>query len=308
VDLNKLKTYSIKKRKSKVDRELFAKPLKQKATFNEFFHSLPNILKVKDLREVVDAIVSAKNKKKPVIFLMGAHVIKCGLSPLVIELIERNIITTVAMNGAGVIHDFEVAFCGETSEDVTCAIKDGSFGMSRETAEFVNFAVSEGVYEDLGFGEAMGAKIAKEGLKNKELSIAYTCFKKGIPLTVHVALGTDIVHQHPSANGAHIGEASLKDFRRLTVEVAKINQGGVVINMGSAVILPEVFLKALSVARNIKGQVTHFTTANFDMNTHYRPMQNIVCRPTDGTGKGYYIVGHHEIMLPLLAQAVIEKM
>lgn len=308
VDLSKLKTYSIKKRKSKVDRDLFARPLKPKASFRSFFDSLPNILKAKDLREIVDAIVSAKKNHKPVIFLMGAHVIKCGLSPLVIELIEHGVITAVAMNGAGAIHDFEIAYCGQTSEDVTCALKDGSFGMSRETAEFINFAVSEGIYEDLGFGQAVGAKIGRDNLKNKDLSIAFTCLKKGIPLTVHVAMGTDIVHQHPSANGAHIGEASLKDFRTLSAVVAKLHHGGVVVNMGSAVILPEVFLKALSVARNIKGPVTHFTTVNFDMNVQYRPMQNIVCRPTDGAGRGFNVVGHHEIMLPLLAQAVMERL
>lgn len=308
MDYSKLKTYSIKSRKNKVSQAIFARPLKAKAAFRSFFDSLPNVLKAKELNEVVAAIVLAYKKKKPVMFLMGAHVIKCGLSPIIIELIEKGIVTSVALNGAGVIHDFEIALCGSTSEDVTCALKDGSFGMVRETAEFINSAVREGVAEGRGFGESIGLKIDRKNLKNKKLSIAYACFHKRIPLTVHVAIGTDIVHQHASCSGADTGEASMRDFRRLTEEVARLGGGGVVINIGSAVILPEVFLKALSVARNLNKGVFNFTTANFDMNFHYRPAQNIVSRPVEGCGRGYYIVGHHEIMIPLLAQAVLERM
>ena len=306
MDLSKLKTYSIKKRKSKVNKAFFAQALFAGASFGDFWESLPGILKAKELKEVVQAIVRARRKNKPVIFLVGAHVIKCGLSPLIIRLIENNIVTAVAMNGAGIVHDFEIAFCGWTSEDVANALKDGGFGMVRETAEFINSAVREGVQEGRGFGESVGIKIEREHLKNKGSSIAYACLKKRIPLTVHVAIGTDIIHQHLSCNGADTGEATLRDFRRFTEEVAKIGNGGVVVNIGSAVILPEVFLKALSVARNLKRGVTHFTTVNFDMNFHYRPFQNIVLRPVEGSGRGYYILGHHEIMIPLLTQAIME--
>lgn len=306
MDLTKLKTYSIRKRKSKVDKSLLAKSLAAGASFEQFLSSLPNILKAKDLREIVDAVVAARRRRKPVIFFMGAHVVKCGLSPLVIALIKKGIITSVATNGAGIIHDFELAFCGQTSEDVASSLEDGSFGMARETALFINTAVKEGVLEGLGLGACVGAKIAVERLKNKELSIAHTCFKEGVPLTVHVALGTDIIHQHPSCDGAATGEASLRDFRTLTEEVVRLNGGGVVFNVGSAVILPEVFLKSLSVARNLKGPVRHFITVNLDMNFHYRPYQNIVVRPTKGAGRGFYIVGHHEILLPLLVQAIME--
>jgi len=307
MDLSKLKTYSIKSRKSKVDKALFAKPLKRGRAFRDFFASLPNLLKAKELKEVVAAIVKARRKNKPVMFLMGAHVIKCGLSPIILELIEKDIITCVATNGAGIIHDFEIALCGSTSEDVGASLEDGSFGMARETAETINAALKEGVQEGRGFGESVAFKIERENLKYKALSIACACLKKRIPLTVHVALGADIIHQHPSASGADTGEASLRDFRRFTDEVAKLGRGGVVVNIGSAVVLPEVFLKALSVARNITGDVKDFTTVNFDMFFHYRPQQNIVLRPVASKGRGYYILGHHEIMLPLLAQAVIEE-
>ncbi|MFH0940625.1 MAG: hypothetical protein V1840_02075 [Candidatus Omnitrophota bacterium] len=307
MDLTKLKTYSIKKRKSKVSRQELARVLKAGSSFRDFLDSLPDILKAKDLKDVVSAIVAARKKNKPVMFLMGAHVIKCGLSPIVVELVRRGIVTSVALNGAGIIHDFELAFCGETSEDVLNALKDGSFGMVRETADFINSAVREGVSEGRGLGESVGLKIEKEGLKFKHLSVAYACLKKKIPLTVHVAIGTDIIHQHASFSGADTGEASARDFRRFTEEVAKLGNGGVVVNIGSAVILPEVFLKALSVARNLTGKVEGFMTVNMDMNFHYRPFQNIVSRPVAGSGRGYYLIGHHEIMLPLLAQAVVDR-
>jgi len=309
MDLTKLKTYSIKKRKSKVNRQELAGVLKMGSSFRDFLASFPDVLKAKDLKEVVSAIVSARKKNKPVMFLMGAHVIKCGLSPIIIELIEMGIVTSVAVNGAGIIHDFELAFCGETSEDVLSALKDGTFGMARETADFINTAVSEGVRGGRGFGESFGLKIKRErkALKFKDLSIAFACFKKKIPLTVHVAIGTDIIHQHASFSGADTGEATARDFRRFTEEVAKLGNGGVIVNIGSAVILPEVFLKALSVARNLTGKVEGFTTVNMDMNFHYRPFQNIVSRPVAGSGHGYYLIGHHEIMLPLLAQAVIDR-
>ncbi len=307
LDFTKVKTYSIRRRRSKVDTSLFAKPLKPRGSAQAFLRSLPNILKAKELREVAQAVVRARQKGKPVILMMGAHVIKCGLSPLVVDLIRRRLVTAVAMNGAGVIHDFEIAYWGETSEDVASALKDGSFGMVRETAAFVNAAAKEAAARHQGLGAALGAAVAREGLRHKDLSIAYACWKKNIPLTVHVAIGTDIVHQHADFSGADTGAASATDFRVLIREVARLNGGGVVLNFGSAVVLPEVFLKALSVARNLTKKVVDFTTANFDMNVHYRPLQNIVTRPVLGSGRGYYIVGHHEIMLPLLVQAILEK-
>lgn len=308
MDFSKLKTYSIASRKSKVNKAMFAQPLKKGAAFSSFLRSLPHILKAKDLREVVAAIVKARKKRKAVLLMMGAHVIKCGLSPLVNEFIKKGIATAVSFNGAGVIHDYEIAYCGATSEDVASTLKDGTFGMVRETAEGINSAIREGVREGRGFGESVGIKIERERLKYRELSIAYTCLKQRVPLSVHVAIGTDIVHQHFSANGADLGEASFRDFRRLTEEVAKLDGGGVALNVGSAVVLPEVFLKALSVARNLTGRVKDFTTVNLDMNFHYRPQQNVVSRPVDGSGRGYYIIGHHEIMLPLLFQAVVEQL
>lgn len=308
LDFTKLKTITIKKRTSKVDKSLFGKPIKAGASFDSFYRALPNILKVKELNEVVAAIIKARKKRKPVIFMMGAHVVKCGLAPIVIDLIDHDIVTAVATNGAGIIHDFEVAYWGATSEDVSKSLLDGSFGMVRETADFINGALHEGVRAGCGYGESIGFRMERSRLKNKNLSIALACRKKNIPLTVHVGIGTDINHQHANFSGADTGEASARDFKKLAENVAGLNNGGVLLNFGSAVMMPEVFLKALSMARNLTGRVNHFTTANFDMNFHYRPQQNIVSRPTMAGGRGVYIVGHHEIMLPLLAAAVLQGM
>ncbi len=306
MDISKLKTYSINARKSKVDKSFLARPLPAKAGFRSFLNSLPNLLKAKELKEIVAAIVCARKRKKPVLLMMGAHVVKCGLSPLVVEFLKKGIFTSVSTNGAGIIHDFELAYCGRTSEDVACTIKDGSFGMARQTAEFLNGAIADGADKGLGLGVSVGRRIEAEKLRYRQLSIAAACFRLRRLLSVHVALGTDIIHQHPSCDGARTGEATLRDFRSLTEEVARLDGGGVVVNFGSAVILPEVFLKALSVARNLTGRVRDFTTVNFDMNFHYRPHQNIVTRPLDGCGRGYYILGHHEIMMPFLFQAITE--
>jgi hypothetical protein len=240
--------------------------------------------------------------------MAGAHVIKCGLNPVVIELIKKKVIDCVCLNGAGVIHDFEIAWQGKTSEDVAKSLKTGKFGMGRETADFINNAVSEGVGEGLGLGYAAAKKIAAENLRYKNLSLLYQAYKHNIPVCVFVAIGTDIIHQHPSFDAALTGEGSIRDFRTLTEKIAGLNNGGVVLNFGSAVILPEVFLKALNLARNLGDPVKNFTAANFDMNFHYRPLLNVVSRPVQSGGKGYYIIGHHEIMLPLLAQAVTEKL
>lgn len=307
MDLSKLKTYSLKKRKSKVNLGEFAKVCRKGGSFAEFYQSLPKILAAENLHQVTDAIVKSAKAKKQVIFMCGAHVIKCGLNPIVIDLIKRGIIKCVVLNGAGIIHDFEIAYVGYTSEDVAEAIKDGSFGMARETAEFINGAIKQGNRKGFGVGRSIGEAIKKNNLPHKDLSIIYNCLKYNVPVCVQVAIGTDIVHQHPSCDGAAVGEASLHDFHQFIEQVAKLEKG-VLLNFGSAVILPEVFLKALTVARNLGHKVKDFATANFDMIYHYRPQQNVVSRPTQGTGKGYYIVGHHEIMLPLLARLIIEKL
>jgi len=286
----------------------FAQPPVRHRSFSEFYKSLPDILKAKDIRQVVDAVVSSRKKKRAVIFMAGAHVIKCGLNPVVIELIKKKIITCIVLNGAGIIHDFEIAFQGRTSEDVAENLKTGKFGMGRQTADFLNGAIREGVRNGLGLGDAVTSSIANSKLRYKNLSILYQANKHKVPVCVFVAIGTDIIHQHPSFNGALTGEGSARDFHLLVENVCQLNNGGVVLNFGSAVILPEVFLKALNLGRNLGHKIKDFTTANFDMLYHYRPLQNIVSRPVMSGGKGYYIVGHHEIMLPILAQAIIEKL
>lgn len=306
IDIKKVKTYSIKKRPSKVKRGSFAVVSRKGGSFPGFLDSLPDILKAGDFKNIVRAIIKARRKSRAVILMMGAHVIKCGLNPLVIDLIRRKIVTAVVFNGAGIIHDFEIAYQGSTSEDVCASLKNGSFGMGRETAEFINNAVNEGSKEGLGLGEAVGRAIAMGNLKYKRQSILFNSYKENIPLSVHVAIGTDIIHQHPSFEASAAGEASYRDFLMLVKSVSELGGAGVVLNFGSAVILPEVFLKALNLARNLGARVKDFTAANFDMIYHYRPAVNVVQRPTFGSGKGYYITGHHEIMFPLLHRAVIE--
>ncbi len=307
INLAKVKRYSIKTRFSKVNKGDFALAPAKLRSFNSFLSSLPDILKAKDLRQVASSIAAARKKKKGVIFMAGAHVIKCGLNPILIELIKRKVISCICLNGAGIIHDFEIAFQGKTSEDVAENLKDGSFGMGKETADFINQAVKDGVGEGLGLGSAVGKMISDEKLPNRNLSLLYNAYKYNIPVCVFVGIGTDIIHQHPSFDAGLTAEGSLRDFHTLVENIALLNRGGVVLNFGSAVLLPEVFLKALNLARNLGNKVKDFTTANFDMIYQYRPAQNIVARPTNSGGRGYYIVGHHEIMLPLLAQAVIEK-
>jgi hypothetical protein len=307
IDLTKLKTYPISKRKSKVSYQDFAKPPSKGMRFSDFYDSLPSILSGNNFRQIVDAIVSAHKKKKPVVVMMGSHVIKCGLNPVIVELIQKKIITAISMNGSGAIHDFEIALIGKTSEDVEEALEDGSFGMAKETALYLNGAIGEAVEKEIGIGEAIGQVIEKEKLPFRNLSILYNCFKEEVTSTVHIAIGTDIIHQHPSCDGADLGEASLRDFHNFIDVVSGLGDGGVVLNIGSSVILPEVFLKAINVARNLGFKVKNFCACNFDMVNHYRPYQNVVRRPIRSGGSGYTIIGHHELMIPLLAQSVIEK-
>jgi len=306
IDLTKIKTIPLNARKCKVSISDFAKPMKKGASFKDFYNSLPSILASNNLHSLVDAIVSAHKNKKTIIFMMGAHVIKCGMNPLLIDLMKRGVIKALALNGAGMIHDTEIALIGRTSEDVGEAILDGSFGMAKETAYFINEAINSGYRKGFGIGETLGEHITRKNLPCRRYSLLASAYEFGVPVTVHVAIGTDIIHQHPSANGAAIGEGSLLDFRNFIYNVSKL-EGGIAVNFGSAVILPEVFLKAITVARNLGFKVNKFTTANFDMINQYRPHQNILSRPTSSGGKSYNIIGHHEIMMPLLYRAIIEK-
>jgi len=305
IDLSKIRTIHLDTRKCKVAVKDFASLPKKGSSFKNFYDSLPNILAARNFKYVVAAIVAAR-KKKMVIFMMGAHVIKCGLSPIVIDLMKRGIVKHVALNGAGIIHDTEVAMIGRTSEDVGEGIVDGSFGMAQETASFINGAVNYGFRNGIGIGEAVGSRIRSAKFSHKDKSILAVGYKLGVPVTVHVAIGTDIIHQHPSASGMAIGEGSLLDFKTFIYSDSKL-ANGVAVNIGSAVILPEVFLKAVTVARNLGYKAHKFTTANFDMISQYRPHQNVVSRPTSAGGKGYNITGHHELMIPFLYRSIIEK-
>ena len=308
IDISKVRTISIVNRKNKVGTQDFASIHQKNSTFQTFWNSLPSILKSEDLREFVDYIVSGFQKNKPLIWMMGAHVIKCGLSPVVIDLIQRKVISAIALNGAGAIHDVEAAYWGQTSEDVAENLKNGTFGMSKDTAKILNETIYLDHEKDLGFGEILGKKILSDDPEYLKNSILANTYKNDVPVTVHVGLGTDIVHQHKNVNGAAIGERSIRDFRILANVISRLGDGGVVLNVGSTVILPEVFLKALTVARNIGCSVENFYTADFDMIQHYRPRVNVVQRPTFGGGKGFQFTGHHEIMIPLLAAAIIERL
>ncbi|MDZ7266205.1 MAG: hypothetical protein ONB48_04995 [candidate division KSB1 bacterium] len=306
IDLARVKTYPVQQRFSKVHREELARPFRRGDFFETFYESLPDILAAKDLREFVQHLLAARAHGKPIIMMMGAHVIKVGLSPVLIDLMQRGFITCLAMNGAGVVHDTELALFGQTSEEVAEGLADGSFGMAAETGEFINGTVARARGRELGLGEAMGEALARVPNTGVKLSLLANAYTLDVPATVHVGIGTDIIHQHPSADGAAYGELSYRDFKIFAAQVARLNQGGVVLNVGSNVLLPEVFLKALTVARNVAPPVNNFITANFDMFNHYRPRMNVVQRPTLQGGKGYNFIGHHEIMIPLLAAAVKE--
>ena len=309
INVSDLRTYPLRKRHSKVRVSDFAIPWKRGGSFSRFYRGLPDILAVKTLRAVAVAIAQAHRKRRPVIVGIGAHVIKVGLAPILVTLMERGLVTAVAMNGAGIIHDFELALMGHTSEEVDDEIDDGRFGMAEETGRILNNAIVEGYRKQQGMGEAVGLYInrLKARFPNRDTSILATGATLGIPVTVHVAVGTDIIHMHPAADGAAIGATSLLDFRRLAAVVARM-EGGVYLNVGSAVVLPEVFLKTVSLGRNLGHRLTRITTVNMDFLSHYRPLTNVVRRPTQKGGKGYSLIGHHEIMLPLLVAAVEEEL
>ena len=310
-DLAAVRTVPIARRPNKVRAEEFASPPPNgNRSFAAFLASLPDVLVARDFRRVVDAIAHAKRAGRGVVVMLGGHVVKTGLAPLLIDLMERGIITHLAMNGSAAIHDYEVARFGGTSEDVAAGLRDGTFGMAEETGRGLNDAFTRGMREERGMGEAIGVALESiPGLAHPELSVILAAHRLGLPVTVHAALGAEIIHQHPAANGAAIGDTSHRDFRRLAASLPSLHDGGVVLNLGSAVIMPEVFLKALTIARNLgDGRPTDFTTCDLDMQRHYRPRVNVVQRPTLAGGSGYEITGHHELMVPLLAWAVVEQL
>jgi hypothetical protein len=307
LSLDGIKTYSLWGRHSKVGLQDFGRPWHKGGSFREFVDRLPKILAGGTLREVGAAWVQARRQGRPVLLGMGAHPIKVGLNPVLIDLLKRGLITGVAMNGAGIIHDAEVAMAGRTSEDVDEVLGCGEFGMARETAEFLNGAIAWGAKEGLGLGQAVGRRLVESDFPHKDLSLLATAAALETPLTVHVAVGTDIIHLHPSVNAEALGATTHRDFRLFAALVSGLAEG-VFINLGSAVIMPEVFLKALTLARNLGHQVAPLTTVNLDFVQHYRPLTNVVRRPTAGAGRGLALTGHHELMFPLLAALVVEKM
>jgi hypothetical protein len=305
-DLSDVRTYALASRRSKARVEDFARPVPAGATFKQWFDALPAILGAQDVRRVAEALVAARRRDGGVVWGIGAHVIKTGVSAVLIDLMHRGYVSALAMNGAGVIHDFEVALAGATSEDVDEALGPGRFGMAEETGRVLNDIIVKASEQKLGFGRAVGQYLSRETAPHRDLSLTAAAFELGIPVTVHVALGTDIIHMHPAASGAAIGDVSLRDFRYFTSCVARL-RGGVYINAGSAVVLPEVFLKAVALARNRGADLEGLTTVNIDFLRMHRPQINVLTRPVAGTGGvGISLVGHHEILIPLLAAAVIE--
>jgi hypothetical protein len=306
IDLTQLKRYSIKERNSKVNESVFAQTYG--TDLASFWECAPDVLKASDMQELLEHCVKAIKNGKPIIIALGGHVIKCGLSPILIDLVKKGVIKGIASNNSVVVHDYEIANFGKTSEDVATALAEGSFGMAIETADGINAIISEGSTKELGYGESVGKAINESNTPFKHLSLLSAAYEKQIPFTVHVAVGTDIIHQHASADGKAIGDCSLRDFRIFCNSLIALNDGGVYLNFGSAVILPEVFLKAITVVRNLGYPLKDFYTAVFDMNMQYRPQTNVVDRPTKDGGKGYYFVGHHEIMIPLFLLSLREKL
>jgi len=308
-NLANVRTVPVTRRPNKVSADEFAKPPARDRSFHAFIESLPDILVARDFKVVVDGIATAADRKRGVIVMLGGHVVKTGLAPLLVTLMERGVITHVAMNGSAAIHDYEIARFGATSEDVAAGLKDGTFGMADETGREMNEAFIAGSKNEQGMGEALGVALQRGTLAHPELSVLLTARRLKVPVTVHAAIGAEIIHQHPAASGAAIGDTSHRDFRKLAHSLDTIDDGGVVLNLGSAVIMPEVFLKALTIARNLNaGKPQNFVTCDLDMLRHYRPRVNVVQRPTLQSGKGYEITGHHELMVPLLVWAVLERL
>lgn len=307
IDLSKISTYPLASRPSKVTADDFAKPLANDSSTKELINSLPDILAARELRDLAQLIRDAKQKGRAVIAGLGGHVIKNGLAPILIDLTQRGYLTAFAMNGSAMIHDFEIALVGATSEDVDATLGSGGFGMAEETGRTINEAVAAGAKDNIGMGEAIGRHLQRMSPEYAAQSLLQASYEAGVPVTVHVAIGTDIVHIHPSADGASIGQTTLRDFRLLCSLVKELDGGGVYLNLGSAVVLPEVFLKTVTVVRNLGYKLQDFSTANFDFIQQYRPLTNVVRRPVAGSGRGFSFVGHHEIMIPLLAAAIVNE-
>jgi hypothetical protein len=307
IDISKVKSRQVAERKTNADISKFGKPVSSASSVSEFLKSLPDYLKARDLLEVAGVIAGAKRNNKPIIWMMGAHPVKVGLSDIIIDLIDRGLINHLAVNGAFAIHDIEMAFFGRTSEDVAAGLEDGTFGMVEETPNLIFEAARTARHISVGLGEGLGKAIGDKAAKYQSHSILRACFEKGVPVTVHIAIGTDTICQNPGYDGSLFGELSYHDFLVFCESIGKLS-GGAILNIGSAVMMPEVFLKALTVARNITGEVTNFTAVNFDMIQHYRPNVNVTGRPVSGGGKGYNFTGHHEIMIPLLAAAIKDKL
>jgi hypothetical protein len=297
-------------RHNKVDPTLLATPPGDDRSFSAFLDSLPDVLAARDLRAVIAGVAGARRAGRAVVLLVGGHVIKVGLGPLLVDWLRRGVIAHLALNGAAAIHDFELAAFGGTSEDVESGLADGTFGMAEETGAEMNAAVAAADRAGQGMGEGLArALTARADTPGGEASVLLAALRHDVPITVHAALGAEITHQHPSADGAALGSTSMRDFRRLAGSLPGLDQGGAVLNLGSAVVLPEVFLKALTVARNLgDGRPTHFLAADFDMQRHYRPRMNVVQRPTRAGGQGYLLTGHHELLLPLLFWGVSREL
>jgi len=304
-DLSSIRTYPLRSRQSKVSLAQFATPYKKGSGINGFLKSLPGLLASQDFKDVVAAIVAAKRGGYAIVWGLGAHVLKTGLSTVLVDLMERGFVSAIATNGAGIIHDFEIALSGGTSEDVDATLGPGTFGMAEETGTELNRAINEGVAQGLGLGQSVGTFLDALKPPFAQISVTATAWRLKIPVTVHVAVGTDIIHMHPQASGAAIGEGSLRDFTYFVSAVSKMEHG-VYLNCGSAVVLPEVFLKAVAIARNAGRPLEGLTTVNLDFLRQYRPLTNVVARPTVASGKGYALTGHHELLIPLLAAALIE--
>ena len=304
-DLSGVRTYPLGSRPSKVGVPQFAKPYQKGSGIGAWLDGLPALLAAGDFKAIVNAVLAARRNQRAIIWGLGAHVLKTGLSPVMVDLMARGFVSAVATNGAGIIHDFEIALAGATSEDVDATLGVGKFGMAEETGTDLNRAINEGAAQGLGLGQSVGKYLDARKPPYAAISIAATAWRLGIPLTAHVAIGTDIIHMHPQASGAALGETSLRDFRYFASSVARL-EGGVYLNCGSAVVLPEVFLKAVAIARNDGRSLAGLTTVNIDFLRQYRPLTNVVSRPTAGTGTGYSLTGHHEIIIPLLAAALIE--
>ena len=303
IDLSGLSTSSLASRGSKFTAQEFARA--PTAAHALLLDDLPDVLAGRDLRSLVKAILDANRAGRRVLVGLGAHVFKVGLSPVLIQLVEEGFIDALALNGAGIVHDFEIALCGSTSEDVDASLPEGRFGVTRETAEALNGAIVEGARDGIGIGEAVGRMMVRLDTPTAKYGVLSACYRRRVPVTVHLAIGADVIHLHPSADGAAMGAASHRDFRLFAALVSGLNAGGVYLNVGSAVVLPEVFVKCVTLVLSLGMTLSGFTTANFDFLQHYRPLTNVVRRPVAGGGTGYTFTGHHEILIPLLAAALL---